>query len=51
MLPNLRCTILTYFPEGLWLSSGPGTYKIRSMIDVPDLTVKLYIMFGVRLKE
>ena len=51
MLPNLTCTILTYFREGLCLSSGPGTYKIQSMIGVPDLTVKLYIMFSLRLQE
>jgi hypothetical protein len=36
LLPNLKCTVLTYFPEGLWLSFGPGTYRIQSMIDVPD---------------
>jgi len=47
LLTNLRCTVLTYFPEGLWLSCGPGTYRIKSMIDVPDLTVKLYIMLAV----
>jgi hypothetical protein len=49
LLPNLRCTIVTYFPERLWLNSGPGTYKIQSMLDVPDLTVKLCMMFSVRL--
>ena len=49
LLPNLRCTILTHFPEGLWLNSGPGTYKIQNMVDVPDLTVKLWFMFIVRL--
>ena len=47
LLPNLRCTVLTYFPEGLWLSFGPGTYRIQSMIDVSDLTVNLYIMLAV----
>ena len=47
LLPNLRSTILTYLPEGLWLSFGPGTYRIKSMIDVPDLNVNLYIMLAV----
>jgi hypothetical protein len=28
------------------LSFGPGTYRIKSRIDVSDLTVKLYIMFS-----
>jgi len=51
LLPKLRCTILIYFPEGLWLSFGPGTYRIKSMIDVPFVTAKLYIMFSVRLQE
>jgi len=49
LLPNLRGTVLTYFHEGLWYSSGPGTYRIKSMIEVCDLTVKLYIMCSVRL--
>jgi len=51
LLPNLRCTIFTYFAEGFWLCFGPGTYRIKSMIDVPDLTMKFYIMFSVRLQE
>jgi hypothetical protein len=51
LLPNLRCTILTYFPGGFLMSFGTGTYRIKSMTDVPDLTVKLYIMFSVRLRE
>ena len=51
LLPNLRCTVLTYFHEGLWLSSGPGTYRIKSMIEVHDLTVKLYLMCSVRLQD
>jgi hypothetical protein len=28
------------------LSFGPGTYRIKSRIDVSDLVVKLYIMFS-----
>ena len=28
------------------MSFGPGTYRIKSRIDVSDLTVKLYIMFS-----
>ena len=28
------------------MSFGPGTYRIKSKIDVSDLTVKLYIMFS-----
>jgi len=51
LVPNVRCTVLTYFPEGFWLSFGPGTYRIKTMIDVSDLTVKLYIVFSVRLQE
>ena len=47
LLPNLRSTILTYLPEGCWLSFGPETYRIKSMIDVPDLNVNLYIMLAV----
>jgi hypothetical protein len=47
LLPNLRSAVLTYFPEGFWLSFGPWTYRIQSMIDVSDLTVNLYIMLAV----
>ena len=28
------------------MSFGPGTYRIKSRIDVSDLTVKFYIMFS-----
>jgi len=48
LLPNLRCTIFTYFRERLWLCFGPWTYRIKNMIDVPDLTMKFYIMFSVK---
>ena len=48
LLPNLRCTTPICFPEGFWetigypvfrLSFGPGSYRIKSRIDVSDLTV------------